>query len=169
MNETANPFIKHKNLMLQRPPDLQRERIGRTLQPFLPTRVRTEKRADIDQQLKESEMEQLNKAELMGNVGIVHINTVGDRRVIRFSLATNLEYRASDGSTLMETTWHSVSAWEGNGMPDFDLIRKGIPLRVVGRIKNGKYTAQDGTEKYSSEIIASIIEFPEESLTAQSA
>lgn len=114
-------------------------------------------------------MEQLNRVELRGNVGIVHLNTAGDRKVIRFSLATNIRYLASDGSSIVDTTWHSVSAWEGDGMPDFNLIRKGIGLHVIGRIRNGKYTAQDGSEKYSSEVIASLIEFTEDPMTAQCA
>lgn len=114
-------------------------------------------------------MQQLNKVQLCGNVGNnIYLNTVGARRVIRFSLATNIGYRASDGTSLTETTWHSVTAWEDEGeLPDLSLIQKGMPLEVTGRIRNSKYTGSDGVEHYSYEIIASKITLLDEALTPQ--
>ncbi len=114
-------------------------------------------------------MQQLNQAQLRGNVGsTIYLNSVADRRVIHFSVATNIGYRATDGTSLMETTWHNVTAWEDEGeMPDFDLIQKGTPVEVRGRIKNSKYTAADGSERYTSEIIANNIKVLDESLSAQ--
>ena len=50
-------------------------------------------------------MEQINKVELRGNVGMVYLNKAGGRRAIRISLATNVGYHASDGSPVIETTW----------------------------------------------------------------
>jgi single-strand DNA-binding protein len=103
-------------------------------------------------------MEQMNKAELVGNVGLVFPSKSADSKNIRFTMATNLIFRAEDGSQLTDTTWHTITAWEGDGMPDFGLIQKGTPVHVCGRTRNSKYTAADGTEKYSSDIVANRIE-----------
>jgi single-strand DNA-binding protein len=103
-------------------------------------------------------MEQLNRAELVGNVGLVFPSKNADSKNIRFTMATNMAFHADDGSQLIDTTWHTITAWEGDGMPDFSLIQKGTPVHVLGRIRNSKYTAADGTEKYSSDIVAHRIE-----------
>ena len=68
----------------------------------------------------------INRVELRGNVGSEpRINEVGESKVIRFSLATNETFKDRNGVLKEETTWHSVSAWAGRGMPDFNEIKKG--------------------------------------------
>lgn len=59
-------------------------------------------------------MEQLNRIEIRGNVGNVNILKVGDARVAHFSVATNFAYKGRNGEPNIETTWHNVTAWEGN-------------------------------------------------------
>ena len=90
-------------------------------------------------------MEQINKVELRGNVGMVYLNKAGGRRAIRISLATNVGYHASDGSPVIETTWHNINAWEGKGMPDFDQIQKGTGLHVWGRIRSTRAQSSSGS------------------------
>ena len=102
-------------------------------------------------------MEQLNRIELKGNVGSVRITEAGSGKVARFSLATNYLYQAKDGSGTVETTWHNIVAWEGRGIPDLSVIEKGCPLYVCGRVRSTRYTASDGTEKTSFEVVASRI------------
>lgn len=43
----------------------------------------------------------INRVELRGAVGTVRINETGEGRIVRFSLATNYVYRASDGTHQM--------------------------------------------------------------------
>lgn len=49
-------------------------------------------------------MEQLNKVELRGNVGSYKLQTVGEKQVIRFTLATNYAYKDKTGAAQIETT-----------------------------------------------------------------
>lgn len=84
-------------------------------------------------------MEQLNRVEIQGVVGSVYILPIGDSRMARFSVATNSTYK-SRGDIVVETTWHEVVAWEGQkGIPTLDIIAKGKPIHVVGRLKRQKY------------------------------
>lgn len=106
-------------------------------------------------------MEQLNRIELRGKVGNVRLSTVGDSKVLNFSLATNMAYKGKDGQGVIETTWHNVVAWSGKNMPDFENIQKGTSLYVQGRIRNTSYTGQDGVERQSYEVLARKIVFEE--------
>ena len=104
-------------------------------------------------------MEQLNRIEIRGNVGNVNIINVGNTRVAHFSVATNFAYKDRNGEPVIETTWHNVTAWEGNkGIPSLEIIAKGFPLYVTGRLRIQKYIAGDGTDKTSYDIIANTIE-----------
>lgn len=113
-------------------------------------------------------MEQLNRIEIRGNVGNVNILKVGDTRVAHFSVATNFAYKGRNGEPVIETTWHNVTAWEGNkGIAPLDSIQKGFPVYVTGRLRSQKYTPTDGIERVSIEVIASTVEPVDENISAQ--
>ena len=115
-------------------------------------------------------MEQLNKIEIRGNVGNVNILKVGNTRVAHFSVATNFAYKDRNGEPVIETTWHNVTAWEGNkGIPSLDGISKGFPVYVTGRLRTQKYIAGDGVERTSYDVIASTVEPVESSVMPQMA
>ena len=102
-------------------------------------------------------MEQMNRIELRGNVGNIRIASVGDSKVANFSLATNYVYKTRDGQAVVETTWFNVVAWDGKYMPELELITKGAPVTVIGRVRSVHFTGQDGIERNSFEVIASKI------------
>ncbi|MBO6248454.1 MAG: single-stranded DNA-binding protein [Bacteroidales bacterium] len=113
-------------------------------------------------------MEQLNRIEIRGNVGSVNILKVGNTRVAHFSVATNFAYKDRNGEPVIETTWHNVTAWEGNkGIPSLDLISKGFPVYVVGRLRVQKYISGDGTERTSYDVIANTLEIVDSNVTPQ--
>ncbi len=71
-------------------------------------------------------------------------------------------------SQSFDNTWHYVTAWEGNkGIPPFDIIEKGFPIYVSGRLRTQKYIAGDGSEKTSYDIIANTIEAVETNISPQ--
>lgn len=107
-------------------------------------------------------MEDINRIELQGQVGHdARIVKVGDTTVARFSLATTEIYSDRDGLTRAETTWHSVTAWQGKDMPDFKSITKGCAVHVVGRLRQSRYTTIDGEEKIFYEVLAGSIDIVE--------
>ena len=105
-------------------------------------------------------MEQLNRIELRGNVGNVRVQSNSDGgQFARFSVATNYVFKGRDGNAVIETTWHNVVAWSGRGMPeDLNAISKGAPVYVVGRLRIQKFTASDGSERQSVEVVARTVE-----------
>ena len=115
-------------------------------------------------------MEQMNQVELRGNVGTVKYIGPKDKPMAIFSLATNKAYISSDGSSIVETTWHNIVAYEGKDIKCVDQVEKGKKVYVRGRIRNQKFTSSDGTEHYSYDIFANkmLILDEAEALTAES-
>ncbi|MBP9997646.1 MAG: single-stranded DNA-binding protein [Bacteroidales bacterium] len=114
-------------------------------------------------------MEQLNKIELRGIVGSVRVQSFNDASVARISLVTSLAYKDKDGAPVIEETWHSISAWEGREIQNLDKIKVGSKLYVCGRIRNQRFTGNDGVDRSVNEVMAKrlfLIE-DEESLSCQ--
>lgn len=106
----------------------------------------------------------LNRIELRGNVGQdARIAKVGDTSVARFNIATNETFKDRQGALKEETTWHSITAWNGKGMPDFNKIKKGVCVSVIGRLRCNRYTSSTGEERQFYEVLASRLTIDEES------
>ncbi|MBQ0077421.1 MAG: single-stranded DNA-binding protein [Bacteroidales bacterium] len=99
-------------------------------------------------------MEQLNRIEIRGTVGSARLATVGGRKVLNCSVATNYVYKDKNGTAVIETTWHNVVAWENDRLPDLTQIGKGTKLYVSGRLQSQRYTGSDEIERFYYEIMA---------------
>ena len=105
------------------------------------------------------ETEFLNRVELRGRVGHdPRITNVGEYQVARFSLATNEAFRGKNGELREEVTWHNITAWAGRNIMDFKDIRKGLFVALTGRLRNTRFTGNDGNERYIVEIVAGKLE-----------
>ena len=54
-----------------------------------------------------------------------------------------------------DNTWHQVTAFKNDKMPDFSTLVKGAGVEVKGRLRNNRYTASNGGERTMTEILAS--------------
>lgn len=103
-------------------------------------------------------MEQLNRVELRGILGVLRVMSVGDMRYATMSVATNYAYKDAEGCPVIETTWHLVTAWEGKACPDLSVLQKGDKVHVIGRIRCRRYTDEAGISRSQMDIIASNLE-----------
>lgn len=103
-------------------------------------------------------MEQLSRIELRGIVGNVRVQNLNDRKVCHFTLATSRAYKGKNGVAVIETTWHSIVAWENEAV-DLSKIEKGSKLYVTGRLRSQKYVASDASERVIFEVVANRIVF----------
>ena len=62
----------------------------------------------------------------------------------------------------MENTFHNISAWEGDGVVSFQLLKKGGHVMLSGRIAQRKMTDENEKERHFTEIIASSLTTIEE-------
>ena len=89
-------------------------------------------------------MECLNKVELQGVVGSNRTLDMGvGNKMYHLTLATNSTYKASDGTFVIEATWHNVS------VPDYSIDsdyvpQKGDTVHLSGKIKNHRYQDMNG-------------------------
>jgi single-strand DNA-binding protein len=95
-------------------------------------------------------MSSVNKVILVGRVGRdpEMRQTAGGMEIANISLATSLRRKGEE-----ETEWHRVIFFDKLAGVVGQYVRKGSLLYVEGRIKYGKFTAQDGTERQTTDII----------------
>ena len=100
-------------------------------------------------------MEQLNQVTLRGIIGNARIQNIGDTEMARFSVATDHIFKNLSGEVVCETTWHSVTAFKSDRMPDFSALVRGAGVEVKGRLRNNRFTDSNGVERTVTEILAS--------------
>ena len=76
-------------------------------------------------------MEQLNSVTLRGIIGNARIQTIGDTEMARFSVATDHAFKNRSGEAVIETTWHQVTAFKSDRMPDFSTLVKGAGVSAT--------------------------------------
>lgn len=107
-------------------------------------------------------MEFINKVELQGYISQVSLTTIQGPPVARFSMYMYTEYafKNNTGMAIVETTWFSCSAFEGENV-DFSAIQKGNAVRVVGRLRERRYMDQEGIERRYFEVICQSVKLAE--------
>lgn len=96
-----------------------------------------------------------NSVRLIGRLGAEpEIRTFGqDKKMARFSIATNETYRDAQGNKITNTCWHNIVAWNGQAAIAEQYLHKGQEIAVEGKLNNRSYTDKDGNKKYVSEIV----------------
>lgn len=97
----------------------------------------------------------LNKVMLIGHLGDVikmhHFE--GGGCIGRIPMATNESYtRKSDGEKVTETEWHNLVVRNKSAETFEKYTNKGDKIYIEGKIKTRKWQAEDGTDRYSTEI-----------------
>ncbi len=95
-----------------------------------------------------------NKVQLIGNLGNAPEikNTESGKKLARFSIATNENYRNAKGEKVTETTWHNLVAWGKVADLSEKFLHKGTEVVIEGKLINRNYTDKDGIKKYISEV-----------------
>lgn len=102
-------------------------------------------------------MASVNKVILVGNLGRdpeTRFLPNGDA-VTNVSIATTETWKDKSGERQEKTEWHRVTFYRRLAEIAGEYLKKGSQVYVEGRIETRKYQGKDGTEKYSTEIIAS--------------
>ncbi len=71
----------------------------------------------------------------------------------RFPLATNESYiNKTSGERVTNTEWHNIVVRNKAAEVCEKYLSKGDKIYIEGRIKNRKWTGEDGNDRYSTEI-----------------
>lgn len=100
----------------------------------------------------------INKVILIGNVGqdpeVKYMPSGG--AVTNISVATSETWKDKNtGQPQERTEWHRVVFFNRLGEIAGEYLRKGSKVYVEGALRTRKWQAQDGTDRYSTEIVAS--------------
>lgn len=103
----------------------------------------------------------VNKVLLIGRLGnnpeIRYTNT--GTAVANFNLATSENWNDKNGQRQERTEWHRVVVWGKLAELCEKYLAKGRQCFVEGRLQTRSWDDKDGNKKYTTEIVASTIQF----------
>ena len=96
-----------------------------------------------------------NSVRLVGNLGMdPEVKSFdNNKKLARFSLATNESYKNDKGEKVTETQWHNLILWGNQAKFAADYLKKGDEVAIEGKLSNRNYTDKDGNKRYVSEIV----------------
>lgn len=95
-----------------------------------------------------------NKVQLIGNLGNAPEvrSTEAGKKLVRFSVATNEQYKNAKGERVTETQWHNLIAWGKVADIAEKFLLKGTEVAIEGKLINRNYMDKEGNKKYITEI-----------------
>jgi len=85
--------------------------------------------------------------------------TQAGQPVANFRMATDESYKDRDGNKVEKTEWHRVVVFGKQAEPCGNYLRKGSLCFVEGSLQTRKWQAQDGSDRWSTEIKAIRVQF----------
>jgi len=103
--------------------------------------------------------EGLNRVTLIGNLGADPElkYTQNGQAILRLRLATTESYVNRSGERQQRTDWHTVNVWGKRGEALNNILSKGRPICVEGRIQYRQWEDKEGNKRNSTEIVATNI------------
>ena len=99
----------------------------------------------------------INKVIIIGNFGKDPESkaTQGSGMVANFSVATDESYKDKQtGQMVPKSEWHRIVAFGKLAEICSQYLNKGSKVYIEGRLRTRKWQAQDGTDRYTTEIVA---------------
>lgn len=95
-----------------------------------------------------------NKVQLIGHLGMDPEVKVFDnnKKLVKFSVATNENYINSKGEKVKETQWHNLIAWGKTAEIAQKYLVKGSEVAIEGKLINKNYTDKNGVKRYTTEV-----------------
>lgn len=91
-------------------------------------------------------MTSLSKTILVGRIGVdPETKPAGDKKVTKFTLATDQNWKDDKGEKQKETEWHNIELWGHDNLVPH--IKKGGLVSIVGRNKTSSYEKEVGGQK----------------------
>jgi single-strand DNA-binding protein len=106
-------------------------------------------------------MASVNKVIIIGNLGRdpEMRYTQGGSPVTSLNIATTRVYTNKSNDRVEETEWHRVTVWGKQAEACNQYLSKGRQVYVEGRLQTRSYEDKEGVKKYSTEIVAEVVQF----------
>ena len=101
----------------------------------------------------------MNKVILVGNLtrDPELTTTNSGVSVCRFSLAVTRRFQNADGER--DADFINIVVWRNLADICHKFLKKGSKCAVVGRLQTSSYEAQDGSKRYTTDVVADDVEF----------
>ena len=96
-----------------------------------------------------------NKVQLIGHLGKAPeiVNLESGRKLAKFTLATNENYKSDKGEKITDTQWHNVVAWGKTAEIIEKFVTKGKEVAIEGKLTHRSYDDKNGDKKYLTEVV----------------
>ena len=96
-----------------------------------------------------------NKVQLIGNLGNAPeiITLESGKKLAKFSLATNENYKNAKGEKVTDTQWHNIVAWNKTADIIEKYLEKGNEVAIEGKLTSRSYETKEGDKRYVTEIV----------------
>lgn len=103
----------------------------------------------------------VNKAIILGNLGSDPElrSTPSGAQVCNFNVATNESWKDKDGEKHDRTEWHKIIVWGKVAENCQKYLSKGRQVYIEGRIQTRSWEDKEGVKRYTTEIVASKVDF----------
>ncbi len=79
--------------------------------------------------------------------------------VCSFPMATSETYKdRSSGERITQTEWHNIVIWRGMAETAEKYLRKGSQVFIEGKIKTRSWEDQQGQKRYTTEVVADVMQ-----------
>jgi single-strand DNA-binding protein len=104
-------------------------------------------------------MASVNKVIIIGNLcRDPEVRQAGDSTVCNLSVATNRKFKKGE-ELVEEVEFHRVTVWGKQAEACGRYLTKGRQAYVEGRLQTRSYEDKDGVKKFSTEIVAEVVQF----------
>lgn len=106
-------------------------------------------------------MSGVNKVIIVGRLGADPElrTTSGGQAVCTLRVATSENWMDKQGQKQERTEWHRVIIWGKQGENAGKYLAKGRQLYVEGRLQTRSWEAPDGQKRYTTEIVATTVQY----------
>ncbi len=100
-----------------------------------------------------------NTVQLIGHVGNDPeiVNLESGKKLAKFSIATNENYKNSKGEKITDTQWHNIVAWGKTAELVENYVPKGKEIGIEGKLTSRSYEDKEGIKRYVTEVICNEI------------
>jgi len=96
-----------------------------------------------------------NKVQLIGNLGndpeIITLES--GKKLAKFSLATNENYKDANGEKHTKTDWHNLIMWNKTAEIAEKYLQKGKEIAIEGKLTNRSYETKEGEKRFITEVV----------------
>lgn len=100
-----------------------------------------------------------NTVQLIGHVGNTPeiVNLESGKKLAKFSIATNENYKNNKGEKITDTQWHNIVAWGKTADLIENYVIKGKEIGIEGKLTSRSYEDKDGQKRYFTEVLCNEI------------